>query len=403
MSEHYRMSPRDSVEDSDSSSRYDWWYSNSGDEIARRAPMEDESEPERSLPVSPRPHSRYGSGTGFPAHPSILTPALGQSRLVSEETGGAMESSPPPDPRRESPLVQQPLVDGLPEGGDRPSEADGAGQPASAALPLAATDPPVRQAGLALGVIPEGPEPADERKGQTSESPPHDAGAEALSSSALAAAEAAVLTPPEEANPPLVPVVAPDGEETSQPSGPSARGRPSGEEPSGSPSRELLAAESPEKSGDCDRAPSSVGAATTPSAISPSTSGPTGPRVASEDEDVEPPPAPYDMAQTLARASEGYRQVQKALRPVMANQARIHAEVTRTKAAWEAETNLWHETLQKPSQLLCHAYGCDAAAAAGKVCTHRGRLIHCSMERRSRSLSTGCLRQRPVQTDSECC
>ena len=43
-SEHYKISSRDSAEDSDSSAHLGWWYTNSGDERDRRvAPVEADS------------------------------------------------------------------------------------------------------------------------------------------------------------------------------------------------------------------------------------------------------------------------------------------------------------------------------------------------------------------------
>ena len=51
------------------------------------------------------------------------------------------------------------------------------------------------------------------------------------------------------------------------------------------------------------------------------------------EEGTLPPPAPLDVPQVLDQASEVYGEVQKSLRPITAMQAKIHAEVTRTRAA----------------------------------------------------------------------
>ena len=63
------------------------------------------------------------------------------------------------DPLARSPLVpaDELPVDDPPGGGGRPSEVDGQGRTASAALPGSISDPPSGQAGPALGVIQELP------------------------------------------------------------------------------------------------------------------------------------------------------------------------------------------------------------------------------------------------------
>jgi len=122
-----------------------------------------------------------------------------------------------------------------------------------------------------------------------------------------------------------------------------------------------------------------------------------------------------DPLQALGRASEGYRAVQNALRPVVATQAKIHADIS---AAWEAsETIKQSGHNQKPSSLLCSKYGCTDPSCTK---SHRGRRfrdpeaevpdipedrepsVHFSVDARVRARSAEpILRQRVVHAESD--